>query len=633
MLDTFNLRSRNKPQFMFNYRLTILLSSLCWLVACYTPVNAQAPFLAGTANKSTVGLNEQLQISYTLNTNGRSFQGPDLKDFTVLSGPNQSTSMQFVNGNISQSISFSYYLQPKAIGNFKIGPASIETDGKRIASNVIQITVVKGSAPAQQGTQGGQNNRQQQAQDNGGLTDKNIFARAQLSKSTAQKGESVILTYKLYANVTITDYATPKMPSLDGFWSQDIQLPQNLARTTEVVDGQRYTVWEIKKMVLFPQQAGTLTIDPMELECLARVRVQSQRSNDPFSIFSDPFFGMGGVRDVKYSFKSQTIKLQVKELPAPAPADFAGAVGSMKFTATVDRTTTKANEPISLKIKISGNGNLKLADVNTPEMPPDFEVYDPKTTDNYKVSEQGVNGTKTIEYLIIPRHEGDYEIPAIGFSYYDLGKKQYVSETAGPFRIKVGKGNGTVAAGISAEPGEKSEFKMMGNDIRYIKVNAPDFSERNAFRFGTPLFYTMAILPFLLFGGAAGWVRYQHKLSGNLAALKMKNATGVARKRLANARKLMNGPNDQQVFEEMHKAVWGYLGDKFTIPPALFSREHVTEILSSQRIRPELITQVMDCIDQCELARYGGSYAGIKAEALYTKTAQVITALEEEANT
>jgi hypothetical protein len=177
---------------------TVLLSLLCWLVVCCTSVQAQTPFLAGTANKSTVGLNEQFQISFSLNTNGRSFQGPDLKDFVVLSGPNQSTNMQFVNGNISQSITFSYYLQPKAIGNFKIGPASIEVEGKRIASNVIQIAVVKGAAPQQQG---GQNNKQEQRQDQSGLSEKNIFARAVLNKSSVMKGESVVLTYKLYANV------------------------------------------------------------------------------------------------------------------------------------------------------------------------------------------------------------------------------------------------------------------------------------------------------------------------------------------------------------------------------------------------------------------------------------------------
>lgn len=606
---------------------SVLLCILCSWMLIFSTAQAQTPFLAGTSNKSAVGLNEQFQVSFSLNANGRSFQGPDLKDFVVLSGPNQSTSMQFVNGNISQSITYSYYLQPKAIGNFKIGPASIEVEGKRIASNVIQITVVKGTAPQQQG---GQANKQQQGQDNSGLSDKNIFARAVLNKTSALKGESVLLTFKLYANVNVMDFAIPKMPSLDGFWSQEIQLPQNLERSTEIVDGQRFTVWEIKKVILFPQQSGLLTIEPMELECLARVKVQSQRYNDPFSIFNDPFFGMGGVKDVKYSFKSQTVKLKVNDLPAGAPADFSGAVGTMNFDARVDRSETKANEPVTLKIKISGNGNLKLADVSTPEMPPDFEVYDPKTIDNIKATESGVTGSKTIEYLIIPRHEGDYEIPAIGFSYFDLARKKYISSTAGPFKIKVGKGSGNASAVIATSPGEKSEFKMMGSDIRYIKTNAPDFSKSSNFRFGTPLYFSLAILPFIIFGGVSGWIRYKNKYSGNQAAVRMKNATGVARKRLANARNLMSGQNEQKVFEEIHKAVWGYLADKFTIPNAQLSRENIKEVLSQRSVNAVLVDDVLKCIDQCELARYGGSFAGIKSDELYKATEKIITALEED---
>ncbi len=613
---------------MKNKALPAALFFILWTAILVFPATlvAQAPFLAGTASKSTVAVGEQFQVTFSLNTNGRSFQGPDLRDFVVLSGPNQSTNMQFVNGNISQSISFSYYLQPKAVGNFKIGPASIEVEGKRIASNVIQIAVVKGNPQAQgQGQQGSR----QQADASGGLSDKNIFARAVVNKSSVLKGESIILTFKLYANVNVMDFAIPKMPAMDGFWNQEIQLPQNLERNVELVDGQRYTVWEIKKLVLFPQQAGVLTIDPMELECLARIKVQRQPSNDPFSIFNDPFFGMANVKDVKYSFKSQPVKITVRDLPANAPAGFSGAVGNLNFEAFLDRKETKANEPVTLKLKISGNGNLKLADINTPELPPDLESYDPKIAENYKASESGVNGTKSYEYLIIPRHEGEYEIPAITFTYFNLSKKQYVSKTEGPFTIKVGKGSGNATAGISAGPGEKSEFKLIGSDIRYIKTNTPEFSQGTGLRFGTPLFFALTGFPFLLFGGIAFWVRSRNKAMGNLAALKVKNATGVARKRLATAKKLLGG-DDQKVFEEIHKAVWGYLGDKFSIPTAQLSKEYAGAILTEKKIRPELITDILKSIDECDLARYGGTFAGIKSDELYKNTERIITAIEEE---
>ncbi|MFN0189602.1 MAG: BatD family protein, partial [Bacteroidia bacterium] len=228
--------------FILKKEIKLLVCLFSFFVVSLQPVIAQTPFLAATANKSTIGLNEQLQITYTFNGAGRSFQGPDLREFNILSGPNQSSNMQYINGQFSQSISFTYYLQARNVGNFKIGPASIDAEGKRIASNVVQVTVVKGAAQQQK-----KNNDEESI-----LTDKNIFAKAILSKSTLMKGEGALLTFKLYSNVTLIDFAIPKMPNYDGFWNQDIQLPQALERNTEVIDGQRYTVWEIKKLVLFP---------------------------------------------------------------------------------------------------------------------------------------------------------------------------------------------------------------------------------------------------------------------------------------------------------------------------------------------------------------------------------------------
>ena len=609
--------------FIAGIPFTVLLWC-CLFLTGTQQVLAQAPFLAGTANKSTVGVGEQFQITFTFNGNGRSFQGPDLKDFNVLSGPNKSTNMQLINGNFSQSISFSYFLQPKAVGTFKIGPASIENEGKRIASNVIQITVVKGNPQAQPKGNGGQQGDQQL------LSDKNIFARAVVNKQNVLKGESLIITYKLYANVNVLDFAVPKMPSFNGFWNQEIQLPQNLERNTEVIDGQRYTVWEIKKLVLFPQETGTLTIDPMELECIARVKVQSKRYNDPFSIFDDPFFGMGGVKDVKYAFKSQSLKVTVNALPSPAPADFGGAVGSLNFSATLDKTETKANEPVTLKIKINVNGNLKLADVVTPEFPPDLESYDPKINENFKASESGVNGSKVFEYLLIPRHEGEYEIPAIGFTYYDLSKRKYVSSVSGPYKLKVGKGNGSATASVTGGNAPKSDFQLIGSDIRYIKTNTPSFDANLGIRHGSPLFYTLSFLPFVLFGGMAGWVRYKNKQAGNVTAMRIRNATGVAKKRLAQARKLTEQQNDSKVYEEIHRALWGYLSDKFTLPTAELSKEKAGEVLRKHQVSDAVVQQFLKTIDDCEMARYGGAYMGIQVKSVYENAEKSITQIEEE---
>lgn len=603
--------------FILKKEIKLLVCLFSFFVLSMQPVIAQTPFLAATANKSTIGLNEQLQITYTFNGAGRSFQGPDLREFNILSGPNQSSNMQYINGQFSQSISFTYYLQARNVGNYKIGPASIEAEGKRIASNVVQVTVVKGAAQQQK-----KGNDEESI-----LSDKNIFAKAILSKSTLMKGEGALLTFKLYSNVTLVDFAIPKMPNYDGFWNQDIQLPQALERNTEVIDGQRYTVWEIKKLVLFPQQTGLLTVQPMEIECIARVKVNAQRSNDPFSIFNDPFFGMGGVKDIKYAFKSDPIKIRVTDLPGNPPPGFSGAVGQLNFEAKLDKNKTKANEAISLKLKISGNGNLKLADFPTIEFPSDLESYDPKVSENFKASTSGVNGSKSIEYLIIPRHEGEYEIPAFTFSYFDLGKKQYISKTAGPYTIQVGKGSGN-SASVSSGPTEKSEFRMIGNDIRYIKIQEPNFNQGLNSFYGSPLFITLSLCPFILFGGIFFWQKQQNKLAGNTALLKKKNATSVARKRLTAARKLLESKQDAQVMEEIHKALMGYIGDKFLLPLSEMSKERAASLLEEQKVSQELIQQYLKNIDDCEMARYGGLGGGISAASVYASSEKVITAIE-----
>lgn len=604
--------------FIFKKEIKWLVCFFSFIVIFINSASAQTPFLAATANKSTIGLNEQLQITYTFNGAGRSFQGPDLRDFNILSGPNQSSNMQYINGQFSQSISFTYYLQARKEGNYKIGPASIESEGKRIASNVVQIVVVKGAAQQQQ---------QKSNEEESILSSKNIFAKAILSKGNLMKGESTLLTFKLYSNVTLVDFAIPKMPNYDGFWNQDIQLPQALERNTEVIDGQRYTVWEIKKLVLFPQQTGVLTIQPMEIECIARVKVNSQRSNDPFSIFNDPFFGMGGVKDIKYAFKSDPIKIKVSELPGNPPPGFSGAVGNLNFEAKLDKNKTKANEAISLKLKISGNGNLKLADFPSIEFPADLESYDPKVSENFKASVSGVNGTKSIEYLIIPRHEGEYEIPAFTFTYFDLGKKQYISKTEGPYTIQVGKGSGSMAT-ASGGSTEKSEFRLIGNDIRYIKIQEPNFNQGLHHFYGSTLFYTLSLCPFLLFGGVFFWQHQQNKLTGNTALLKRKNATNVARKRLTAARKLLENKQEAQVMEEIHKALMGYIGDKFSLPLSEMSKERASALLQEQNVKAELIQQYLKNIDECEMARYGGLSSGISAAGVYASSEKVISEIE-----
>jgi hypothetical protein len=586
---------------------------------------AQTPFLAATANKSSVAQGEQFQLTYTFNGNGRAFQGPDLKDFNLLGGPSQSTNMQFVNGNFSQSISFTYFLSGKNPGVYKIPPASIDFEGKRIASNEVQMSVTKGSP--QQGGSGGT------AQRDGSepvISGKNLFVRAIPGKSTCLKGEGILVTFRLYSNLSVMDFAIPKMPALNGFWNQDIPMPQTLDRSTEVIDGQRYTVWDIKKLVLFPQQSGILTIDPMDVECLVRVKVNNQRSRDPFSIFDDPFFGMGGVRDVKQAFSSAPVKIKVLELPGNPPPGFTSAVGNLRFEASLDRKDTKVNESVTLKLKITGNGNLKLADLPEPELPGDLETYDPKLNESFKAGTGGVFGSKSAEYLIIPRTDGEFEIPAITFSHFDLAKKKYVSQTAGPFRFKVAPDKGQKSTVSIPGGGGRSDVKLIGQDIRYIRISNPEFQTGHGRFFNSLWFYLLTVVPIAAFTGAAIWQKQQRARLGNMTALRIRNAGNAAKKRLSQARKLLQTGKESDFYEEVQRALWGYFSDRFSVPMAELSKDRIQLVFTERGVAEALTEPFIRVLDDCDLARYAGSTAGIDKQVVYNRAEEVIKGIETE---
>jgi len=605
--------------------LILLLAIIC------QTVNAQAPFLSATSNKSTVGLNEQFQITYSLNGSGRNFRGPDLRDFAVLSGPNQSSNMQYVNGDFSQSISFSYILQPRKEGAFKIGSATIEVEGKSIPSNAINITVVKGNNPSAQQRGGGQQNAGDD-QSNGGLSDKNIFIRAIVNKTNVVQGEALVVTYKLYTNVNIMNYVVDNMPAFNGFWNQEIKLPEQLQLTNETVDGVNYKCGEIKKVVLFPQQSGNLSIDPMQITCIARVQTkQNRRGNDPFGMFSDPFFGdpfgLGGVKDVKYEFKSNSVKVAVKALPSNAPASFGGSVGKLSMNASIDKLTTKENDPISLKIKISGNGNLKLAEAPVIEFPSDFEVYDPKINENFKTSESGMIGNKTIEYLIIPRHEGEYDLAPIEFTYFDLDKKQYVTESSPPYKIKVLRGNGSSSASINSTA--KDDFQLIGRDIRYIKTKTEELDTIDHSFFGSISFYSLGIMPFLLFIGLVAYQKKQDEFSSNKSLMRSRRATSVAKKRLAIAEKAIKDGQNDIVVQEVYKALSGYNSDKLSIPLSEMNKDTIIAEMQKRKVASSIINSLTDTIDYCEMARFGGKLSDIEVTKIYDDTLKLISQLEE----
>ncbi|MFM7177068.1 MAG: BatD family protein [Bacteroidota bacterium] len=619
---------------MKNRFSNLFVSVKCWhalfmlfvmLSLIGTPVDSYGQSLTASVNRNNVGVDEQFQATFTLNGSASSFTPPNFSDFMVLSGPNQSTSMQIINGAFSQSVSYSYILQPKKTGTFKIGPASINSGGKNIQSNVVTITVTAGG----QSNQGGQGGQSQ----GGNVSSGSVFIRVSVDKKQVYKGEAVVATFKLYANVPVVNYTVNKMPSFSGFWSQDIEMPKQMNMYQENVNGTPFQVGEIKKVVLYPQQSGTLTIDQMLGECVARIRVNRNRSNNPFDIFNDPFFndpffGSGGVRDVPYSIKSDPIKITVKDLPSGAPASFKGAVGDFSMETILDREKIKSNDAVNLRVKINGKGNLKLIESPVGEIPSDIESYEPKIQDNISTNAKGSAGTRTFEHLLIPRIPGNFDLGKVEFTYFNPEKSTYITLSSPTLKLQVEKGKGDGSA--VAASGGKNDFRILGRDIRFIKTGDAVLSQGRSSFYGSWTFYLLAILPLgaMVFLGV--FKRKQIRLRADAVAYRSKQANSMAIKRLKTAEKLLDKNELNGFYEETGKAIWTYLSDKLGIQTAELNKEQVVSALQNSGATTELSNAIIRILDTCEFARYAGSAAGTNPRSIYEETVKTITDAEKE---
>ena len=621
MVETV-LKTKRKPF------IASLVFLLMFLTTITTPIFAAEITFIASVNKNPISTNEQFSITFTLNTQGSNFQAPTFRDFNVLSGPNQSTSMQFINGNMSQSVSYTYYLTANNEGTFRIEPATVNVNGGKVKSNTLTINVVKGQK-AQSGTQ------QQKSNDDAGIGSNSVFLRVSVNKSSVYRGEALLATYKLYTKVNLVNYSIDKLPALNGFWSQELKMPQQLELTTENYNGEMYRVGIVKKVLLFPQQSGTLTIEPMEGSCVARIQTQRKRSNNPFDIFNDPFFNdplFGSAQDVKVNVKSLPVKITVKDLPQENDNAFKGAVGTFNLQATTDNDKVKANDAINLKIKISGKGNLKLIDAPEVEVPTDFEKYDPKVSDNTTTSESGVSGSKTFEYLLIPRHEGEYTIDPIKFTYFDLDKKQYVRLHSSEFKITVKGISGDASAAQSVATSQnKTDIKLLGKDISFIKTGKLITKPATTF-YLSGFYYLLIAIPFLALIILIFYIRKRNKLAGDAEYMRSSRATKMAHKRLSVAKKMIDAKKDDSFYEEISKALYGYASDKLNINFSEMTKENLRQKLIARNIPDALTERIITTIDLCELARYSPQTQNNNTQSIYTETVALITELENHLN-
>jgi archaellum component FlaG (FlaF/FlaG flagellin family) len=606
---------------------------LLYLIPAFTGFSQKVEFRASASEVVAVG--DQFRLIYSVNAQASGFTAPVLKDFSVLSGPSQSSSssMQIINNQVTRSVeySFTYILQANTEGTFTISPASINVDGKSYKSNAVTIKVVKGSAPQPgAGNQGGQGSRQP----TGEVGPKDLFVKASVSKSNPYQGEQIIVTYKIYTRVPVSEYSITKAPGLSGFWTQDLLKDnKNLNQYRETIDGQEYVVAEIKKDAMFAQKSGNLSIEPIEMDVIAQVKRKAARgkTNDPFfdNFFDDTFFG-NTLQNVKKTILSNKISIDVRPLPTQGkPMEFGGAVGNFSISASTDREELKANDAMSLKFTVTGKGNIKLIEKPAFEFPSDFEVYDPRVTDNINTSASGVSGSRTFEYLIIPRNPGKFTIKPVKFTYFDVEAGTYKTLTSQEFKINVTRGSGpegTFAAGET----NKEDFKYIGSDIRFIKTGKMNLRPVNTFLFGSPGFILMFIAPLVLFVIFMIVLKNELKKRGNQALIRNRKATGVARKRLKLAEKFLKQGNQEAFWTEVSNALWGYMSDKFNIPRSTLSMDSVNEALSAKKVNEELIRQFINTLNNCEYARFAPGNKSQAMSELYSQAIDVITRTEQE---
>lgn len=609
------------------YKIKYFVFGIIALLLATFPFKAKADNgFTATASSTTVAVGEQIQITFELNGNGRNFQAPNFANFSVLSGPSQSSSMQIYNGSVSQTLSFTYIIQSTKEGTFKIGPAFIELNGQKVQSNILTITVVKGNNKPQ--AQGNAQQKNNAAEADAAGMEKNVFLKATIDKSNVYRGQGIVVTYKLYTRVQLVNYQLSKLPALEGFFSQEIPMPQQPQFRGETLNGVKYNVAEIKKVVLFPQRSGALSVDAMKGEVVARVQVKrKQQGRNPFEdFFNDPFFG-NNVQDIKVNLSSETLKINVKELPSSAPSTFNGAVGNFTMTASVDKKEVKAHDAINLKIKITGKGNIKLIDPPKIDFPPDFETYDPKVNTNVTATEAGVNGTKTFEYLVIPRNAGEYKISVSGFSYFDLEKNKYETQPGNEFVLKIAKSDETVTTTVSGV--SKSDVQFIGKDIRFIKTTIPVFAINQGMFYESTLFYLLIIIPAILFLLLLIFRKRYMELQSNVTLLKSRKANKIAMKRLKVAKKFLSQNKSTEFLDEMFKALWGFVSDKLQIPVSELSKENVSSVLATKNVSTESVKLFIEALDACEMARFARSIAASNEE-IYKKGIEVISKLEEE---
>lgn len=602
----------------------LIFSSVCVTLAQGVEFKASAP--------AQVIMGRPFQLTYSVNQRAKDLRAPEFTDFDYVAGPytSQSSSTSFVNGKRTSSfqLTYTYTLLATKEGTFTISPATIKVDGEQYTSNGVRIAVLPADEPARTNTNSqshsaGSTTSQQSESQN--ISSENIFMRTLVSKTKVHEQEAILLTYKLYfAGVDVAQLTNnTRLPEFKGFLKQELEMSE-IQTELEHYNGRNYQTATLYRTLLFPQRSGDIVIDPAQFEALLRVQNRAQVR----SIFDDFF---NSYTTVTKALHSPGVTINVSALPAGKPAGFSGGVGHFNISSSISSTELQANEAVTLTVTIQGAGNMKLLKTPAVDWPEGFEVYDPKVTNNFNVTTSGVSGTKTIEYLAIPRAGGVYTIPAIQFAYYDTQADTYRSLATPEYTLNIARSaNEEASAAVVNTYVQKENIQQLGTDIRYIYTGElKAASNRNTISFGTLLFWLCYVVPLSLAALMFIVFRKRIKENADVTRMRYKKANKVAQRRLKVAEQLLHQNKKEAFFEEIERAAWTYLSDRLSIPTAQLNKENIAQILTDKAVADTTIKQMLHVLSTAEFARYAPTSDSAMHE-LYEDTIKIINQLESE---
>lgn len=574
----------------------------------------------------------KFQLVYSVNDKGSDLRVPDIKDFQILMGPStsQSSSTQIMNGKVTREVNYSYtyILSAMDVGKFTIAPATIKVGNKTYKSNSVEIEVIQ---PDQQTTQSQsqgqtQSQGQQQSQDQSASSADDVMISVTANKTSVYIDEPVLLTTKIYTRVNLEGVSDFDQPALKDFIVQELEKEsESIQWSMENINGKTYNVGTFNRRIVYPQKAGIFEIEPTSIEFLIRQRTARQ-SNSIFGDFFDSY------RTVKQQKKSKKITINVKPLPSPRPADFSGVVGKVNLAVSASNTEAKINDGITIKTVITGIGNHKMAKQPNIKFPADFDVFDPEITNKIKETPQGGNGSRIIETLIIPRHSGTFEIPPVSYTIFNPTSGKYETLKSQPITINIERGEGEELSSSNVQGVgrniNREDVKFLGKDIRFIKTDEVKLTPKNTFLFGSTTFVLGYIIPLILF--ILIYVLNQKRIKENADISKVKNkrANKVAIKRLKKSAQLLKKDDKEGFYEELSRALWGYVSDKLNIPPSELTKDNVRAILLESGATEKLSDEFLNILDTCEYARYSPQSDHNEREAMYKNTMTTISQME-----